>query len=127
MNVAGGTADIITYFVLRTAADGTATTGATIANIDLQYVRTGDSPSAKQDAVELGAINGSHEANKAKEVDGTDAPGLYRVDWPDAAFAESYASRTALSVCATVLEPTPALKLVYWGGVWNSVRPLRLL
>ena len=86
MNVTGGAADVTTYFMLRTAADGTATVGAAIANIDLQYIRTGDSPSAKADAVELGAINGAHEANKAKEVDGVDAPGLYRVDWPDAAF-----------------------------------------
>jgi len=87
MNVTGGATDVTTYFVLRTAADGTAKTGATIADIDLQYIRTGESPSAKVDAVELATINGAHEDNKVKEVDSTDAPGLYRVDWPDAAFA----------------------------------------
>lgn len=87
MNIKGGSTDVTTYFVLRTAADGTATTGATIANIDLQYVRTGAAPSAKVDAIALAATDSDHAANKAIEVDGTDAPGLYRVDWPDAAFA----------------------------------------
>ena len=87
MNVTGGQADVTTNFVLRTAADGTATTGATITSIDLQYCRAGAAPAAKVDAIELATIDGSHEANKAKEVDGTDQPGLYRVDWPDAAFA----------------------------------------
>ena len=87
MNVIGGTTDVTTYFVLRTAADGVALTGATIANIDLVYTRTGADHAAKVDAVELAAIDGAHEDNKAKEVDATAAPGLYRVDWPDAAFA----------------------------------------
>ena len=87
MNVIGGTTDVTTYFVLRTAADGTATTGATIADIDLQYIRTGALPSAKADAIALAAVDSAHADNRAIEVDATDAPGLYRVDWPDAAFA----------------------------------------
>ena len=87
MRVTGGATDVTTYFVLRDAADGTATTGATITNIDLQYVRNGSAPSAKVDATALAAADSAHADNKAIEVDGTDAPGLYRVDWPDAAFA----------------------------------------
>lgn len=87
MNITGGSTDVTTYFVLRQTSDGTAKTGATITDIDLQYVRTGASPSAKVDATALAAANSAHADNKAIEVDGTDAPGLYRVDWPDAAFA----------------------------------------
>jgi len=87
VNITGGSTDVTTYFVLRTAADGTATTGATITNIDLQYVRTGAAPSAKVDATALAATDSAHADNKAIEIDATDAPGLYRVDWPDAAFA----------------------------------------
>jgi len=87
MKVAPGSTDVATYFVLRTAADGTATTGATITNIDLQYIRSGSTPSAKVDATALGSVDAAHSDNKAYEVDATDAPGLYRVDWPDAAFA----------------------------------------
>ena len=87
MIVQAGSTNVTTYFVLRTAADGTATTGATITDIDLQYCRSGAAPSAKADATALAATNSAHADNKAFEIDGTDAPGLYRVDWPDAAFA----------------------------------------
>ncbi len=87
MLVKGGSTNVTTYFVLRTAADGTATTGATITSIDLQYVRSGAAPSAKVDATALAAADSVHADNKAIEIDATDAPGLYRVDWPDAAFA----------------------------------------
>jgi hypothetical protein len=55
--------------------------------MDLQYVRTGAAPVAKVDATALAATDSAHADNKAFEVDATDAPGLYRVDWPDAAFA----------------------------------------
>jgi len=87
MIVQAGSTDVTTYFVLRDASDGTATTGATITDIDLQYVRSGAAPSAKVDATALAATDSAHADNKAIEIDGTDAPGLYRVDWPDAAFA----------------------------------------
>lgn len=87
MIVAAGSTDVTTYFVLRLAADGTELTGATITDMDLQYVRSGAAPSAKVDATALDAANSAHADNKAIEIDGTDQPGLYRVDWPDAAFA----------------------------------------
>jgi len=85
--IKGGTTDVTTYFVLRSTTDGTELTGATITNIDLQYVRTGVAPVAKVDATALGATDSAHADNKAIEIDATDQPGLYRVDWPDAAFA----------------------------------------
>lgn len=97
MNITGGSTDVTTYFVLRTASDGTATTGAAITNIDLQYVRTGAAPVAKVDAIALVATDSAHADNKAIEIDATDAPGLYRVDWPDAAFAAG-AKQVILSV-----------------------------
>lgn len=87
MIVKAGSVDVTTYFVLRTAADGTATIGATITDIDLQFCRSGEAPSAKVDATALAATDSAHADNKAIEVDGTDQAGLIRVDWPDAAFA----------------------------------------
>jgi hypothetical protein len=87
MKVTGGQTSVTTYFALRTAADGTATTAATITDIDLQYVRSGALPVAKVDATALAATDSAFAANKAIEIDATDQPGLYRVDWPDAAFA----------------------------------------
>ena len=86
MLVAGGSTNVTTYFALRLAADGTAATGLTITGFDLQYVRSGVAPVAKVDATALAATDSAYAANKAIEIDATDQPGLYRVDWPDAAF-----------------------------------------
>lgn len=87
MDVLAGSVDVTTYFNLRLSADGLPATGLTIADLDLQYVRSGDTPVAKVDAVALAAANTAHTDNRAVEIDATDQPGLYRVDWPDAAFA----------------------------------------
>jgi hypothetical protein len=87
MLVTAGAVDVTTYFHLRLAADGTDATGLTITNIDMQYTRSGATPAAKVDATALGAANSAHSDNTAFEIDGTDQPGVYRVDWPDAAFA----------------------------------------
>ncbi len=86
MIVAPGSQNVTTYFALRLAADGTELTGATVTNMDLQYVRSGAAPVTKADATSLGAVDAVHTDNAAFEVDATDQPGLYRVDWPDAAF-----------------------------------------
>ena len=87
MRVTAGVVDVTTYFVIRTAGDGGATIGATIADIDLQYCRSGVAPVAKVDATALVATDSDHADNKAIEIDATDQPGLYRIDWPDDAFA----------------------------------------
>lgn len=86
MLVLAGSVDVTTYFQLRLIA-GTDATGLTIADFDMQYVRTGATPVAKVDAVALAAANTAHTDNRGIEVDATDTPGLYRFDWPDAAFA----------------------------------------
>jgi len=87
MLVEGGNTNVTTYFALRLTADGKAATGLTITNIDLQYTRSGVAPTAKVDATALAATDSAHADNKAIEIDSTDQPGLYRVDWPDAAFS----------------------------------------
>lgn len=87
MLVAGGSTDVTTYFAMRLTADGKAATGLTPANFDMQYVRSGVAPVAKVDATALVATDSAHADNKIIEIDATDQPGLYRVDWPDAAFA----------------------------------------
>jgi hypothetical protein len=87
MFVTKGSTDVSSYFHLRLTADGTDATGLTITDFDLQYTRAGATPAAKVDATALGAANSAHGDNQAIEVDPTDQPGLYRVDWPDAAFA----------------------------------------
>lgn len=101
MLVAGGATNVTTYFALRLAADGTAATGLTITNFDLQYVRSGAAPAAKVDATALAATDSAHADNKAIEIDATDQPGLYRVDWPDAAFAAGVPEVILTVKCAT--------------------------
>ena len=88
MLVAGGSTNVTTYFKMRLAADGTAATGLTATDFDLQYVRSGAAPVAKVDAT-AGTAGGAaaHVDNTVVEPDATDQPGLYRIDWPDAAFA----------------------------------------
>ena len=87
MIVAPGSTDVTTYFALRLTASGLDATALTITGIDLQYTRSGAAPSAKVDATALAATDSAHGDNQAIEIDATDQPGLYRVDWPDAAFA----------------------------------------
>jgi hypothetical protein len=96
-----GTADVTTYFVLRLAATGVEATGLTITNFDLQYTRSGVAPVAKVDATALAATDSAHGDNQAIEIDATDQPGLYRVDWPDAAFATGVREVICTVKCAT--------------------------
>lgn len=87
MLVTGGTTDVTTFFMMRKTSDGTSATGLTPADFDLTYCRTGAAPAAKVDATALAATNSAHTDNRCIEIDATNMPGLYRVDWPDAAFA----------------------------------------
>jgi hypothetical protein len=87
MLVIAGSTNVTTYFHLRLAASGLDATGLTISGVDLQYVRSGAAPAAKVDATALAATDTAHTDNFGIEIDATDQPGLYRFDWPDAAFA----------------------------------------
>lgn len=122
MLVAGGSTDVTTYFALRLAADGTAATGLTITNFDLQYTRSGVAPTAKVDATALAATDSAHADNKAIEIDATDQPGLYRVDWPDAAFAADVREVILTVKVATAftehlrVQIDPPVNVVEWGG-----------
>ena len=122
MNVLGGTADVTTYFVLRLAATGVEATALDVTTFDLQYVRTGIAPVAKVDATALAATDSAHADNKAIEIDATDQPGLYRVDWPDAAFAAGVRQVILTVKCATcftehmAVEIDPPVDAVKIGG-----------
>ncbi len=85
-NIVKGTSNVTRYIMVVDSSDGSPETGATITSFDLQYTRAGEAPAAKADATALGATDSAHDDNKMIEVDATSSPGLYRVDWPDAAF-----------------------------------------
>ncbi len=94
-----GSTDVTLYFKMVDSADGTPETGLTITDIDITYVRN-RATASKNDLTELGAVDGSHEDNKGKEVDGTNAPGLYRIDVENAAFAAGVDDVTLIATCA---------------------------
>lgn len=103
-NINIGTTDVTRYVMIVDASNGSPETGATITNFDLQYTRAGEAPVAKEDAIALAATDSVHADNKMFEVDGTSSPGLYRVDWPDAAFIGG-ASTVQLVVTQTGFAP----------------------
>lgn len=111
MLVMAGSTDVTTYFHLRLAADSTDATGLSITDIDLQYTRSGATPAAKVDATALAAADSAHSDNKAIEIDGTDQPGVYRVDWPDAAFASGVREVILTVKCATVFTESLRVQL----------------
>ena len=80
-------ANVTRYIMVVDSGDGTPETSATITGFDLQYTRFGAAPATKVDATALAATDCTHADSKMFEIDSTSSPGLYRVDWPDAAFA----------------------------------------
>lgn len=82
-----GSTDVILYVHIRDSVTGVVETGFDVTTLDFQYTRTGEAPVVKQDVTALAETDSDHADNKAIEVDGTNSPGLCRVDFPDAAFA----------------------------------------
>lgn len=104
MMIKAGSTDVSLPAYMVDSTAGTPETGLTITNIDLQYTRLGEAPAAKVDATALATTATAHTDNYAIELDATDQPGVYRVDWPDAAFAVG-ASCVVLSVTCTGCAP----------------------
>lgn len=103
MNILKGVTDISTYVNLVDSAAGTPETGLTITNIDATYTRM-RAAAVKNDLTALAAADSAHADNKGIEVDATNAPGLYRIDWPDAAFATG-ADKVILTVTCSGCAP----------------------
>lgn len=101
MIVHPGVADLTTYVLLRDAVTGWGATGVDPANIVLAFVR--DRAARQWDqAIALGSVSSPHMDWGVKEVDATYMPGLYRVDWPDEAFA---AGTQRVHLCVTAATP----------------------
>lgn len=98
-----GAVDQTFYFKLVDSAAGTPETGLTIANIDATYVRN-RAAAVKNDLTALAAVTTAHTDNQGIEIDATNAPGLYRIDFPDAAFATGV-DKVILSITCTGCDP----------------------
>jgi hypothetical protein len=84
--------DVITYFVMRDQTSGTVDTGVTIGNLEMYYIEDQASESAD-------AFVGAHGADTDAHTDGECihvGHGMYRVDWPDAAFDGGIGKRVQL-------------------------------
>jgi hypothetical protein len=93
------------YFMLVDSAAGTPESDYTITNLDITYVRDRKA-AVKADATALSTVSDAHTDNTAIQVSKTTAPGLYRVDFPDAAFSDSATiDRVQLVVTGTGLAP----------------------
>jgi len=83
MIIESGAKGVSTYFVLRDAAEHLPNPNLTVTNIDLYYVTHRGAISEKADCILLESPAAPWAANGAYNV----GQGIYRIDWPDAAFA----------------------------------------
>jgi hypothetical protein len=98
------TTSVTRYIKLVDSATGVPKTALTITDIDLQYTRNRTAPAAKIDATALATTSTAYTSGKAIEVDASFSPGLYRIDWPDAAFATGV-DKVILCVTCTGVDP----------------------
>lgn len=100
-----GTTDITEYVYIQ-RDDGTDYTGLVYntASLACYYVRTGGTASSVSLVTQT--VGGAHTDGGFVEVDSTNMPGVYRIDWPDAVFA------TGVDTAIGVLKGAANMKLV---------------
>lgn len=86
MKIDADSTNVIMYFKLVDPTTGAPETGLTIADLTLNYVRD-QTARVGAIATALALVTTAHTDNYMIEVDSTNCPGLYRADFPDAAFA----------------------------------------
>lgn len=101
--IKAGSTDRSIDFVLLGATSNAPATGLTIADLDASYART-RSAAVKNDLTALSAVTDAHADNQAIEVHATFEPGVYRVDFPDAAFAAG-ADFVTLTITGAAIKP----------------------
>lgn len=116
--VLAGSTGVTTYAYLQTTA-GAPSPGLAFGDITAAYTRHGGA--LVPVPLMAGTAGGTWDAGKFSEVDATNCPGLYRIDWPDAAFAVGAAESVTLSLKGTGLRPVfdqlpLQLDQALWGG-----------
>ena len=94
--VTAGPTDVSLAMYLQDPVTLGSATSLTPTGLDLSYCRPG-SADVKSDATALAAADAAHSAYGAFELDSTEHPGWYRIDWPDALFEHGVQS-ASLSV-----------------------------
>ncbi len=82
-----GSSNVTRYFVLTDAFSGEVVTGVDVTTLSMSYTRTRAAAVVVGNCALLGAVDSAHSDGGAVEVDAVNQPGLYRFDFPDAAFA----------------------------------------
>ena len=85
MRIIHGSTDVTVYFKLIDPTTGAPETGLTVTSLTVSYVRDA-SARVGSSGVALASATAAHSDYGIAEVDSTNCPGLYRVDFPDAAF-----------------------------------------
>jgi hypothetical protein len=102
MIVQNGAQNITTYFVLRDIQEHLPKTDIDVTTIDLYYVKTLAAISAKVDCAALPLASSPWAANSGFNV----GKGIYRIDWPDDAFAGSAGDKVQLIVHCLGIDTT---------------------
>lgn len=106
-----GSTSVTEYFNLVDKTAGTSKTGVAEENLKLSYVRNRSTLTASVCATLASGV-AAFSAFGAFEIDATNAPGLYRVDVPDAAFATGVDKVILSLIATTTASVAPALKEV---------------
>lgn len=97
MSVASGSTDVIQYFTLRDSTTHNPKTDVTITDIDIYYLKEGEAISSKADLTAHSAATDAHADNYGYN----NGRGLYRIDFPDAAFNGGVGKKVQLIVECT--------------------------
>jgi hypothetical protein len=95
--VANGSTNVSTYFVLRDSTAHAPKTDVTITDIDIYYLEQGAAMVAKADLTALAAADSAWDDNTGFHC----GQGLYRIDWPNAAFDGGIGKRAYLIVACS--------------------------
>jgi len=104
MNIAKNSKNVTTYFKLVDVNTGLPETGLTVTALSGSYIRDRATVVVDAALTDLGSINAAHSDGGAYQADSTNMPGLYRIDWPDAAFADGV-DKVQLCVNGAAIDP----------------------
>lgn len=103
-----GATSVSLEFRLADATTGAAKMALDVTTLKLQYHRPGEAPGTATSLTALAAATTGWTSYGAREVDGTNSPGVYRVDAPNAAFATG-ADEVVLTVTGSAIQPASRL------------------
>lgn len=113
-----GSTSVTEYFVLRDSTTHAPKTDVTIADIDIYYQPSGAAQSAKADLTALDAADSAWDDNKGYHC----GNGVYRIDWPNAAFDGGIDTEVILIVvCSGVDTEYLRVQLTASIGVTSSI------